>query len=201
MLRQHSLSSSLLVSYSFLLLVDANQAADPCRSGLQPGQRPGPYAAVISTGPERGKSHCYICETADRPAIVVFAHKLSEPLGKLCQQMDQAVAKHAKAELRAWVTFLNNDQLSLDPKVVQWAKKYALRSVPLGVFEDVGGPPSYRLARDADVTVLLFVKQKVVANFAFRDGERTEEKSGEVIGTLPRIVGQIKQNAATTKGS
>ena len=146
----------------------------------------------MSTGPERGKSHCYICETADRPAVVVFARKLSEPLGKLCQQIDQAVTQHAKADLRAWVTFLSDDQPSLDPKVVQWGKKYALRNVPLGVFEDVGGPPSYRLARDAEVTVLSFVKQKVVANFAFRDGELTDEKIAEVIGTLPRIVSDNK---------
>ena len=190
-----------LTSCLLLLSVNPDQADQPCRSGLQPGQRPGPYAAVISTGPERGKSHCYICETADRPAVVVFARSLSEPLGKLCQQLDQAIAKHAKAELRAWVTFLSDDQLSLDPKVVQWGKKYALRSVPLGVFEDIGGPPSYRLAPDADVTVLLFVKQKVVANFAFREGELTEEKITLVIGALPRVVAEDKQKTATTKGS
>ena len=94
--------------------------------------------------------------------------------------------------MRAWVTFLSDDQPSLDPKVVQWGKKYALRNVPLGVFEDVGGPPSYRLARDAEVTVLSFVKQKVVANFAFRDGELTDEKIAEVIGTLPRILSNNK---------
>jgi hypothetical protein len=192
MLHQDHLCISLWASCFFLFLVPGTKAGDPCRSGLQPGQRPGPYAAVISTGPERGKSHCYICETADRPAVIVFARKLSEPLGKLCQQIDRAVAEHAKANLRAWVTFLSDDQPSLDPKVVQWAQNYALRNVPLGVFEDLDGPPSYRLAREADVTVLLFVKQKVVANFAFRDGELTEAKIAEVIGTLPRLVGESK---------
>lgn len=173
----------------FLGLAGAtSRAADPCRSGLQPGQRPGPYAAVISTGPERGKSHCYICETGDRPAVVVFARSLSDPLAKLCQQLDQAVVEYQKPELRAWVTFLSNDQVHLDPKLVHWAKKYALRSVPLGVFEDVGGPPTYLLARDADITVLLYVKQKVVANFAFREGELSNEKIAEVTKALPRIV-------------
>src|SRR5207248_11550441 len=145
------------------LAVDRCPAADPCRSGLDPGQRPGPYAAVISTGPERGKAHCYICETGDRPAVVVFARTLSEPLAKLCRKLDKAVAEHQGAELRSWVTFLNVEPLSFDPKVVRWAKEHALRNVPLGIFEDLGGPPSYRLARDADVTVLLFVKQKVAA--------------------------------------
>ena len=61
----------------------AAQSAEPCMSGLAPGQRPGPYSSVVSVGPERGQSHCYICDTADRPAVVVFARTPSESLGKL----------------------------------------------------------------------------------------------------------------------
>jgi hypothetical protein len=37
--------------------------------------------------------------------------------------------------------------------------------------------------------VLLFVKWKVVANFAFRPGELTEEKADEVLKALPQVVG------------
>jgi hypothetical protein len=168
------------------------RAADPCRSGLQPGQRPGPYAFVVATGPQRGQSFCYICETAERPAVVVFARSLGDPLGKLVGGIDRAVQAHKKEDLRAWVTFLNDDQPALDPKVVEWGKKHAVGTVPLGVFEDAGGPPSYRLARDADVTVLLFVKQKVVANFAFRAGELTDARAEEVLKALPQITGAKK---------
>ena len=160
----------------------------PCHSGLRPGQRPGPYSAVAATGPHRGKSHCYVCETGDRPAVVVFARSLSDPLGRLVRRLDQAVDRHKAAGLRAWVTFLSEDQPGLDPRVVDWGRKHAIRTVPLGVFEDADGPPSYRLARDADVTVLLFVKNKVVANFAFRDGELTEERAAEVLKSLPKLV-------------
>ena len=147
-----------------------------------------PYAFVLSTGPKRGVSHCYICETGERPAIVVFARELSDPLGKLAQRIDKALIEHKKAELRGWLTFLSNDQLSFDPKIVHWGQKHAIRSLPLGVFEDAAGPPSYRLAHDADVTVLLFVKEKIVANFAFRKGELTDDKIAGVIKALPRIL-------------
>jgi hypothetical protein len=173
-------------------LIRSSRAEDPCRSGLEPGQRPGPYAFVLSTGPHRGQSHCYICETADRPAVVVFARALGDPLAKLVQHLDQALTEHKKADLRAWITFLNPDQLALDPKIVQWSQKHAIRTVPLGVFEDVNGPPSYRLARDADVTVLLFVRQKVVANFAFRTGELADDKIAEVIKAVPRIAEHMR---------
>lgn len=163
-------------------------AAEPCHSGLEPGQRPGPYAAVMSTGDKRGQSFCYICDTADRPAVVVFARTLSEPLAKLVGQIDKALTEHQKAGLRAWVTFLSTNQPALDSKVVQWAQQHAIRRVPLGVFEDADGPPSYRLSRTADVTVLLFVKHKVVANFAFRPGELTDARTAEVMKSLPRIL-------------
>lgn len=163
-------------------------AADPCKSGVQAGLRPGPYSFVIATGTQRGQSCCFICETADKPAVVVFARNPSDALGKLVSQVDKAVADHKVANLRAWVTFLSDDQPALDPKVVKWGLQHAIRNVPLGVFEDTVGPPSYRLARDADVTVMLFVKQKVVANFAYRAGELSDEQIGEVVKSVPRIV-------------
>jgi hypothetical protein len=168
-------------------------AAEPCVSGLKPGKRPGPYSALVSVGTERGQQHCFICETADRPAVIVFARQLSDPLGKLARGLDQALVDHKDAELRAWVTFLSDDQTALDPQVVAWSKKHALRNVPLGVFEDVVGPPSYLLARDADVTVLLSVKQKVVRNFAFRAGELNDERIADILKAVPEIVKSAKK--------
>jgi hypothetical protein len=120
---------------------------EPCASGLQAGQRCGPYAALISTGPQRGQSFCYICETGDKPAVVVFAHTLTDPLGKLVAELDKAVADNKKADLHAWVTLLSERQLELDPKVVKWSERFAIRTVPLGIFEDPLGPPSYRLSK------------------------------------------------------
>ena len=163
-------------------------AEGPCVSGLKKGQRPGPYSAVVCTGTHRGTSHCFICETADRPAVIVFARGLSDPLAKLARGLDRALAEHKKAGLRAWVTFLHDDQSSYDPLVVAWAKKHAIRNVPLAVFEDLDGPPSYKLSRDAEVTVLLYVKQKVVRNFAFRPGELSDARVDAVLKAVPELI-------------
>jgi hypothetical protein len=173
--------------FSALVIAVIALAAEPVESGLRPGQRPGPYSSLVSVGAERGKSHCFICATADRPAVIVFARQLSDPLGKLACGLDKALADHKDAELRAWVTFLSDDQTALDGKVVEWSKKHALRRVPLSVFEDVVGPPTYLIGRDADVTVLLSVKQKVVRNFAFRAGELNDERIAEILKAVPRI--------------
>jgi hypothetical protein len=161
--------------------------ADPCKSGPKVNQRPRPYAAVVATGTFRGQSHCFICEAGDRPTVIIFARSLSDPLGKLVKQIDKALVQHKKADLRAWVTFLAEDQPSFDPRVVQWGQRHAIGQVPLAVFEDLVGPPTYLLHREADVTVLLSVKQRVVANFAFRTGELTEPAIADILKSLPQI--------------
>jgi len=166
------------------------RAENPCVSGTAVGGKPGPYTFHVATGPQRGQLTCYICETGERPAVIVFARSMSDPLAKLVKGLDKGIADHKAQELHAWVTFLSEDQLSLDPKLVAWGKKNAVRDVPLGVFEDVGGPPTYKIAKDADVTVLLFTKHKVVSNFAFRAGELTDAKVDEVLKELPKIIGK-----------
>jgi hypothetical protein len=172
-----------------LLTSVANASADePCVSGLAPGQKPGPYSFIVSTGKERGQPTCFICATGDNPAVVIFARKPSDELGKLAAELDKAVADTKNASLRGWVTFLSDSQAKMDPQVVKWGQQHALHALPLGVFEDVDGPPSYRLGKDAEVTVLLFVKQKVVANFAYRTGELTESARADVLKALPKIV-------------
>jgi hypothetical protein len=118
----------------------------------------------------------------------VFARTPSDEAGELAAALDRAVGDPKYAPLRGWVTFLNPEQPKFDAAVVDWGKKHAIKSLPLGVFEDADGPPSYRLTKDADVTVILFVKQKVVANFAFRTGELTTKAREEVLKAVPKVL-------------
>jgi hypothetical protein len=183
------LTLGLLCASASLWLIPTDE---PCKSGPQPNQRPGPYSSLVAVGKERGTQHCYICEAADKPIVIVFARTLADPLGKLVHKLDKALADHKNAELSGWVTFLADDQPTFDPRVVDWSKKHATGAVPLGIFEDVVGPPAYLLNRDADVTVLLAVKQRVVANFAFRAGELNDKTIDQVFKALPRIVAAKK---------
>lgn len=182
----------ILSSFAISHLPFFSLAAEPCQSGPQCGQRPGPYSFLIATGPKRGQAHCYICETGDRPAVIVFARTPGDALGKFLARLDQALAAHKAANPSAWVTFLGGDQPALEPKLVEWSRKHGLANIPVGVFEDEDGPPSYRLSRDADVTILLAVNQKVTVNFALRAGELTEEKGKEIVEALPKILSEKK---------
>jgi hypothetical protein len=189
------LGRNFLVGGVLALAATVAAAQQPLRTGLEPGQRPGPYSAVMVTGTQRGQTHCYVCETGDRPAVIILARTPSDGLGKFARQVDKAVADHKAADLRAWITFLAEDQAAIDAKLVKWSQQHALGSVPVGVFEDLVGPPTYRFGRDADVLVLLSVKQKVVASFAFRKGELNDARATEILKELPKIVGEKKEAA------
>ena len=154
------------LTWCLLVVILPVRGDEPCKSGLQPSQRPGPYSALVAVGPQRGQQHCFICETGDRPAVIIFARTLSEPLGKLVHKLDKAVIEQKKHDVRAWVTFLAEDPIGFDPKVVDWGRKHSTGTVPLGVFQDVVGPPTYLLHRDADVTSYTGIEKPVERSLA-----------------------------------
>jgi hypothetical protein len=145
-------------------------AGDPVASGPQVRERPGPYSFLVASGPERGQQTCYVCETAEKPGVIVFARSVSDPLGRLMAACDESIARRPKDSMRAWLTVLGEKTIGLD-ELGTWAKKQGLKSVPIGVFDDPAGPPSYKLSRDADVTVLLFINRKVIFNATYRTGD------------------------------
>jgi hypothetical protein len=89
--------------------------------------------------------------------------------------------------MKSWMTVLGEKTVSLDD-LAKWSKEVGLKNVPVGVFDDPDGPPSYQLHHDAEVTVLLFVKQKVIANYAFRAGELDDKAIAKVTAMLPKLV-------------
>ena len=170
-----------------LTLALSLHAEDPCVSGVPVGKRPGPYSFLVATGKERGQQTCYICEQheGNKPAAVVFARTTSDALARLLTRLEAAGADRKESGYKVWMTQLA-EKADLDA-LAAWAQKKGLKSVPVGAFEDADGPPSYQLHKDADVTVLLFTKQKVIANYAFRAGELTDKRIDEVVKVVPYL--------------
>lgn len=162
-------------------------AEDPCVSGVPVGKRPGPYSFLVATGKERGQQTCYICEQheGNKPAAVVFARSTTDELAKLLARLEAAGTDKRDSGYKVWMTLLA-EKADLEA-LATWAQKKGLKTVPVGAFEDADGPPSYKLHKDADVTVLLFTRQKVIANFAFRPGELTDKRIDEVAKTVPNL--------------
>ena len=51
-----------------------------------------------------------------------------------------------------------------------------------------GGPKHYKLSPAADVTVVMYRQNKVVANHAFKKGELNEKAIEAVLRDVPRVI-------------
>ncbi len=171
--------------FLFLLTALSAPAAEPIASGIPVGKRPGPYSFLVATGAQRGQQTCYICEQADKPTAVVFARTLSDPLGKLLVQLDAEAVARKDSGFKVWMTQLA-DTADLDA-LAKWGQKQGLKNLPVGAYEDADGPPAYKLHKDAEVTVLLFVKQKVVANYAMSKDDVTAAKIEAIRKAVPKL--------------
>src|SRR5262245_48289947 len=158
------------------------------QSGPAIGERPKPFSVIGVTGPRRGQTHCYVCEAEDRPIAIVFSRTTSGPIANLIKKLDEAISTHQAVGLTSWVVFLAESRGTLDTKIDQLARQNSIGTLPLTLVEDRDGPPAYRIHRDAEVTVLFSVKQKLVASHAFKANELTDARVLDVMSSLAKIV-------------
>jgi hypothetical protein len=120
---------------------------------------------------------------------MLFARETNGPLSSLLKQFDAAVAKNKDADLRSFAVFLTDDSEAMEKKLQTLAEKEKIsENVPLTIVEDIAGPPSYKVDKDAEVTVLLYTKGKVVSNFAFKAGELKEKDVKTIVAQLSKIL-------------
>src|SRR5262245_2265081 len=138
-------------------------AAEPVKSGLQPGEKITTiFEPVNITGEHAGEPYCLICENGLSPVAMVFARELNEPLLKLFQKLDEATAKNRGQQMGSFVVFLN-EQESLRQRAAEAAKSRGLKQIVLSTYEP-DGPEGFDVARDAELTVVLYREHEVKAN-------------------------------------
>jgi hypothetical protein len=120
---------------------------------------------------------------------MLFARNVTGPLSSLLKNFDQAVAKNKAADMRSFAVFLTDDGEAAEGKLKELADTARIsENVPLTIVEDLAGPSPYKLHKEAEVTVLLYTKGKVVSNFAFKPGEFEEKHVKAIVAELPKIL-------------
>jgi hypothetical protein len=104
----------------------------------------------------------------------------------LVKKLDAATAKHSDCRMGCFVVFLSDDE-KLEQKLKSWAAHEKLKHTVLTI-DNPAGPRGYNVAKDAEVTVLLYTHKTVKANYAFKKGELKEKDVDKIVADVPTIL-------------
>lgn len=176
------------------LLAGVSFANAELKSGKQPGDAIGAFDVVKCAGSEDddvklGSQLCYRCKYGGRPMVMVFSRKSDESISGLVNKLDAAVAKNSDDQLAAFVNLLGDNESALEDNAKALGKKAKAPRVPIVVpVEYENGPADYGINPDAEVTVIMAVKGKVVANHAFAPGKLDGKGVEKILADVPKIL-------------
>ena len=168
-------------------LMTAAVASAEVTSGPQVGERVGAFTVTKVTGnPDDGvvdgKKLCYRCKMGQRPVVMVFARSADEKLAKFLQKLDEEIEEHQDAKLSAFVNMIGTDEESMKKAAADFVAKHGIKRVAFVIPEDAAnGPENFKIAPDADVTVVCYKGGEVKANHAFASGGLSEDKIDAIV--------------------
>jgi hypothetical protein len=154
-------------------------------SGPQVGAEvPGPFHPLNVTGSAAGKKNCLYCAYGEAPVAVVFARDLTPQVAALIKQIDATTGKNkAATEMGSFAVFCSDDE-KLQKKLEDFAAKEKIENLVLSI-DNPTGPAAYKIAKEADVTVVYYLERKVASNHAFRAGQLRD-------GDVTRVASDVK---------
>jgi hypothetical protein len=127
------------------------------------------------------------------PVAAVFAREITPGLTSLVKKLEKATADHSDCKMGAWVVVLTDDD-KMEDKLKELAEKEKIKKVVLAV-DGPGGPPKLKVAKDADVTVMLYEKKTVKKNFAFEKGKLTDKDVDAVLAAVQEILPKTEKGS------
>ena len=116
----------------------------------------------------------------------MFARETTPALASLVKKVDAEIAKNDA--LKSFVVVLTDDADKTSTTLTSMAKDCRLKNVPLTLVESPAGPPAYKIAEDADVTVMMWKGTKVQVNHAYKKGGLTEAEVKTIVADIPKIL-------------
>jgi hypothetical protein len=121
---------------------------------------------------------------------MIFAREVSDSLTSLVKKLDEATAKNKDSKMGSFVVFCSDEE-GLEKKLKELAKTQGLKDIVLSI-DNVQGPRGYEVAKDADVTVVLYTKSNVKVNHAFKKGELKDADIEKIVGEVTKILPEKK---------
>ncbi|MCO8123871.1 hypothetical protein NHH03_19150 [Stieleria sp. TO1_6] len=165
-------------------------AADTATECLKSGDAIGAFyvtkvAGAEDDGVENGQELCYRCKYGKRPMVMVFARDTGGKVDQLVKELDSAVGANKEAQLKSFVTLIGEDASALKENAAKFAKASGAKNVPVVVAQDnVTGPTSYKIAKDAAVTIIVANESEVIASHSFDKAEKVD---------VAAVMGEVKK--------
>jgi len=122
--------------------------------------------------------------------VTIFTRSITDDLASLVKQIDAKVG-HPNSKTttnRAFLVLLSDDPDADSAKLKALAKKHKIKNVPLTIFDGIAGPPSYKINKGAEVTVLMWTKAKIKVNRGFAKGELTKKTVKSVVADAGKVL-------------
>jgi hypothetical protein len=116
---------------------------------------------------------------------VVFARDASDPVTSLVKKIEACTVKNKEKKLKSFAVFMSDDE-SIEKKLKEFADKDKIQQCILTI-DNPAGPKDYKIEKEADVTVLLYVGKKVKVNHSFKKGELNDDAIAKVLKDVPKI--------------
>ena len=120
------------------------------------------FPVLDVTGPHKGKSVCYVCESQDAPVVFAFFRQTGNEMASLVTKLNELARQNQDIRVVAVVIEGQDSQ----PWLERLAEENSI-TIPLTVLrngKDDIAMKVYKLNASASNTILVNVKRKVVAN-------------------------------------
>jgi hypothetical protein len=192
-----------ILALSLVAAAPQEKQAAP-KGELKPGEElPGTFQPYNLNGKFRGRFHCLVCEHGLNPVAAVFVRGTDDLQGltAFLQALDAAVKKNEKSRLAAFAIFVD-EQLpnvvsddekreELARKLDDLAGKLDKVAVALASKKDL---EKYPFAQDAEITLLLYNKLKIVESQVLTRDKLTKEAIPALVNEIvSKLTGQKRQ--------
>ena len=165
-----------LWSTIFTLAFTSTLPAKELESGPQPGEPVGAFyvekcAGNESDGVASGEKLCYRCMLGNRPVVAIFSRSTDQTVSKLVKELDGVVQSNKDKKMASFVNLLGADPNSLKTAAEALVKESNATQIAVVVPDEHDtGPANYRLNPKADVTIVIYNRGRVEANYALTPG-------------------------------
>ena len=161
-------------------------AAEEPKSGPQVGEQVVPFHPLNCTGDHAGEKYCLICKNGPNPVAIIFARQVTPELTRLIKRIDQATDKNQDRSMGCFAVLLS-DSDNLEKELKELAKREEIQHCILTI-DNPEGPSDYNIDQEAEVTVILYTKETVKANHAFKKGDLNDKAIEAIVADLGKIL-------------